>query len=219
MPWYHGTPDVREVRAAGFVPRHEPVRLVCDAQALAAARRHCQEDGIDAVESHRRMSALEEHFEHVSVPVPVFLAASRTTAATYANDRRAFDYQNAEPAVLEIEIEAEAELTIDAGRQTFRGLTWVRIAAGLREAGRDPEDVASTLKKRMQRDLDGRIRVAELGAALHLCGFRVVDVRNVVDTHEGKGHPDTVRMVFDPSLLRITTPGFDLRESGDLPTA
>ena len=37
MPWHHGTPDVRENRASGYVLRQEPMRLVRDTQALDAA--------------------------------------------------------------------------------------------------------------------------------------------------------------------------------------
>lgn len=210
MPWYHGTPDVRPLRENGFSARTEPVRCVRDRAALQAARAHANEEGISALEGHRRLSALEDQFELVPVPVPVFLSRTRATAETYANDRRAFDYQGAEPAVLEIDRVPEAEVTIDAAGETFRGLAWDRIAAGVREAGGDPEALARTFEDRLEVSIAGRIRVAKLGAALHMAGYRVVDVLNVVDTHDGQGRPDTVRMVFAPEGLRI-------READPLP--
>jgi len=206
MPWYHGTPDVRPLRETGFAARTEPLRYVKDMSALRAARAHASEEGISALEGHRRLSALEGQFEFVPVPVPVFLSRTRETAQSYANAQRAFDFQNAEPAVLEIEGVPEAELTIDAAGDTFRGLTWGRIAAGLEAAGDDPDRVARVLEDRLEMSIAGRIRVAKLGAALHLCGYGVVDVLNVVDTHDGRGRPDTVRMVFDPEGLRIRGP-------------
>jgi hypothetical protein len=176
---------------------------VQDRAALAAARAHANEEGISALEGHRRLTALEAQFEFVPVPVPVFLSRTRGTASSYANDQRAFDYQGAEPAVLEIEQVPAAELTIDAAGETFRGLSWVGIAAGVRDAGGDPEALARTLEDRLEVSIAGRIRVAKLGAALHMAGYRVVDVVNVVDTHDGRGRPDTVRMVFEPEGLRI----------------
>lgn len=203
MPWYHGTPDVRPFLEAGFTARTEPVRCVRDPEALRAARAHADEPGISALEAHRRLTALEGEFEHARVPVPVFLSRKRATAESYANDQRAFDYQNAEPAVLEIEGVPEAEIRIDAEGETFRGLRWDRIAAGVREAGGDPEALARVLEDRLEVSIAGRIRVARLGAALHMVGYRVVDVLNVVDTHDGRGRPDTVRMVFEPEELRI----------------
>ena len=203
MPWYHGTPDVRSLRESGFTARTEPVRCVRDRAALQAARAHANEPGISALEGHRRLSALEAQFEFVPVPVPVFLSRTRGTAQSYANDQRAFDFQGAEPAVLEIEGVPEAEITIDAAGETFRGLSWDRITAGLTAAGGDPEALARTLEDRLEVSIAGRIRVAKLGAALHLNGYRVVDVVNVVDTHDGRGRPDTVRMVFEPEGLRI----------------
>ncbi|MCE6958837.1 hypothetical protein LAZ40_07215 [Cereibacter sphaeroides] len=206
MPWFHGTPDVRALRDHGFRLRSEPVRAVRNMEALRAARRHASEEGISDLEAFRRMDAISAHFEDIEIPVPVFLAASRATAASYANDHRAFDYQNAEPAVLEVEVDGEPDLVIDAGGATFRGLAWARIEAGIHEIGRDPREVGEILENRLQRDITERIRVSDLGRALHLCGYRVVEVRNVVDTHDGKGHPDTVRMVFDPDLLRLSDP-------------
>jgi len=203
MPWYHGTPDIRPLRTGGFTSRTEPVRCVRDRAALAAARAHANEEGISALEGHRRLTALEAQFEFVPVPVPVFLSRTSGTAQSYANDQRALDYQGAEPAVLEIEQVPEVELTIDAGGETFRGLSWDRVATGVRDAGGDPEALARTLEDRLEVSISGRIRVSKLGAALHLSGYRVVDVVNVVDTHDGRGRPDTVRMVFEPEGLRI----------------
>ena len=71
MPWYHGTPDVRPLRENGFTARTEPVRCVRDRAALQAARAHANEAGISALEGHLRLSALEDQFELVPVPVPV----------------------------------------------------------------------------------------------------------------------------------------------------
>jgi len=203
MPWYHGTPDVRPLRENGFIARTEPVRCVRDRAALEAARAYANEEGISAIEGYRRLSLIDDHFEHLPVPVPVFLSRSRATASTYANVQRAFDYQGAEPAALEIDGVPEAEVTIDAAGETFRGLSWDRIAAGVRDAGGDPEALMRVLEDRLEVSIAGRIRVAKLGAALHMAGYRVVDVLNVVDTHDGRGRPDTVRMVFEPEGLRI----------------
>lgn len=188
MPWFHGTPDVRPLSESGFTARTEPVRCVRDRAAL---------------EAHRRLSALEGQFEQVLVPVPVFLSRTRATAETYARDVRAFDYQGADPAVLEIDGVPKAEVAIDAAGETFRGLRWDLIAKGVSAAGGDPEALARLLEDRLEVSIVGRIRVAKLGAALHMAGYRVVDVLNVVDTHEGRGRPDTVRMVFDPEGLRV----------------
>lgn len=203
MDWYHGTPDVRGVRErGGFETRREGRRLVRDAAGLADARAASREPGLSAIESYRKMAELDAFFEHKDIPIPVFLAARRTTAATYADPRRALDYQAAEEAVLTVVSEAKADVTIDAGGASFHDLRWVSVEAGVQAAGTDPQTVRNAFAA-LDRSTEGRIRVADLGAALWLCGFGVVDVRNVVDTHTGKGRPDTVRMVFEPETLRI----------------
>lgn len=216
--WYHGTPDVRELRGAGaFFRRHEPRRIVPDPAAFRIAKERAREDGISALEAMERHRALEACFEFQRLPVPVFLAARRETASSYADDRRAFDYQNAEPATLEVEMDMDrADITIDAGGGSFRDLGLERIMEQLKAADGpvSPEAFRSALMDRLQCASENRIRVADLGAALWLCGARIVDVRNVRDTHDGKGRADTVRMVFDPELLRI--PAF-ARKVADLP--
>lgn len=50
-----------------------------------------------------------------------FFAADRKVAATYADDRRAFDYQNAEPRVLATYLTLKNPLVIDHGGQHWHG--------------------------------------------------------------------------------------------------
>lgn len=211
MIWYHGTPDVRSLREIGaFEPRTEARRLIKDPAALAEARAFAAEPGLSIVDSARRLDMLSVHFKDVQIPVPVFFSARRDTAASYAVDQRALDYQNAEPAVIIAEISADADVTINAGRETFRGLRWDRIETGLLASGYDPQTVKDALNTQLGRSSEGRIRVSDLGAALWLCGVGVVDVVNVIDTHTGVGKPDTVRMVFDPEMISIPAFARDL---------
>ncbi|MEP3671284.1 MAG: hypothetical protein ABJN42_31685 [Roseibium sp.] len=206
MTWYHGTPEADPLRERGFVPRYDTRRVVRDIRALNEARAHATEPGISALEGHKRLKSIGDHFEDLSVPVPVFLCANRATAETYADDKRAFDFQNASPDVLEVEVSAEPALTIDAGFKSFRQIAWPQIELAMIYADMDPTPVRDILTDRFQVDLSGRIRVSEIGAALNLCGLDVVDFKNVVDTYNGVGQADTVRMVFDPSLLEIRQP-------------
>lgn len=204
MIWFHGTPDGRQIRTAGrFEERFETRRVVKDPEGLSAARLEAENPTLSARESADRMSKLDAFYDFVRIPVPVFLSASRATASTYADDRRALDFQNAEPAVFRVLSECEPAVMIDAGGETFRGLRWGQVEAGLRRAGLPADDVKRTLTQALGRDADARIRVADLGAALWLHGVNLVDVRNVVDTHTGKGQPDVVRMVFDAGSLRL----------------
>lgn len=49
-----------------------------------------------------------------------WFASSRKTAATYADDRRAFDYQNAEPGLVDAYLVARNPLIVDAGGSNWR---------------------------------------------------------------------------------------------------
>lgn len=204
MIWFHGTPDGRQLKKTGrFEERFETRRMINDFESLSAARLEAADPSLSTRESAERMRKLDAFYDFVRIPVPVFLSASRATALTYADDKRALDFQNAEPAVFRVLSEGAASVVIDAGGETFRGLRWGQIESGLRQAGLPADDVKRTLTQAMGRDAEARIRVADLGAALWLHGVNLVDVRNVVDTHTGKGKPDVVRMVFDAGSLRL----------------
>lgn len=204
MRWFHGTPDAREVKAReGFEARFEKRRLIRDPERLPEARQQAAELGLSREEEARRMSALAACFENVDVRVPVFASARRDTAASYADDRRAFDYQNAEPAVFEIDVDLPVDLVIDAEGGTFRDVKWENVQRALLAIGHDPEDVRSVLTGKMGKSVEDRLRVSDLGTLLWMSGFETIEVRNVIDTHTGKGRPDTVLMCFRPEELRI----------------
>lgn len=221
MTWYHGTPDIRDLRTAGrFTPRTEARRVIGDRSGLAKIMERMAAPGLSAAAAHAMSKEADACWETLDAPVPVFLSASRATATSYANDARAFDYQNAEPAVVAVDVGAAPDVTINAGGATFRGLTWGQIEAGLRASDLDSSVVSDMLFERLNGTQRDRIKVSDLGLALWSAGARVVEVTNVIDTHNGVGRPDTVRMVFDVDLIVI--PEFapadaDVVEASDAP--
>lgn len=205
--WFHGTPDVRPLRdAGGFTPRFRTQRLVTDGDKLRELSARRSDPEVSGADFRRLSKEMEACWEEVDAPVPVFLSATRATARSYADETRAFRENEADPAVLEAVCDAPAEVTIDARGASFRGVTWPDVAAGLAASDLEAEEVRRTVFDRLP-DVRDRIRVEHLGFALWTAGARVVDVENVVDTHGGTGRPDTVRMVFDPELVRL--PGLE----------
>jgi hypothetical protein len=202
--WFHGTPDVRPIQASGgFTPRTEARRLISDPARLAALSAIQNDVSLSDVERLKQTAGIDNCWTIVQAPVPVFLSASRATAATYADDKRAFDYQNAEPAILTIACDEAPDVTLDARGESFRSMAWAQVAADLVKADLDPEPVRKMLFEQLPGLSAERIRVSDLGLALWSAGARIVDVLNVVDTHNGKGRADTVRMVFDPERITI----------------
>ena len=111
----------------------------------------------------------------------VFFFSDRKTAGTYADDRRAFDYQNAEPQTIPVYLKPGKQKVIDWGGKQFRG----RDKDGNGFAMRDHIDQAR----------------AE--------GYDSVLIRNVRDTYDAKGTPSTVVALFNPSAIRSVNASFD----------
>ena len=115
-----------------------------------------------------------------------FFAEDRKTASTYADDRRAFDYQNATAETIPVYLRMQNPKVIQWNGRPFRG----REKDGSGFAIRDYIDQAR----------------AE--------GHDGVIIRNVIDTYDGKGKPSTIRAVFNPANIRSVNAAFDPAEAG-----
>lgn len=115
-----------------------------------------------------------------------FFAEDQKTASTYADDKRAWDYQNATAETIPVYLRMKNPATVEWNGRPFRG----REKDGSGYAIRDYIDKARA---------DGHD-----GIIIH----------NVIDTYDGKGKPTTIRAVFDPSNIRSTNAAFDPSQSG-----
>jgi hypothetical protein len=115
-----------------------------------------------------------------------FFAQDKKVAGTYADDRRAFDYQNATAETIPVYLKMSNPKVIDWGGRPFRG----KEKDGAGYAIKDYIDQARTE------------------------GHDGVIIRNVIDTYDAKGKPSTIRAVFDPSNIRSVNAAFDPTKSG-----
>jgi hypothetical protein len=188
MAWFHGSPDIRDISAAGgFVQRFETWRVLPDP-----------------------FDPAEAEADVVTMRKPVFLSSLRAVAATYADDRRAFDYQAAVPFTLEVEVDEESAkiLRIDAEGRSFRGISIEAVRWSLDPFWSIDPSLRDDFEARLTRHPvrgrgDGMMSASDLGAIAQGLGFDIVDVADVFDAHDGKGRPSTVRMVFDAGRLEI----------------
>jgi len=138
---------------------------------------------------------------------PYFFSKDRPTAATYADDRRAFDYQNAEPEVIKAFIKQENPLVIDAKGATYDGIDADKIIKQFADSP-DKETVARQVKK-YAAIMNGKVNSDQLAALASRLGRDGVVIKNVRDTYEGKGKPTDVFMVLGAENIRRTTAKFD----------
>ena len=176
-PVYHGTPDSRQLRAVPVFDRTRSVTLVKDAAVAADLQQQLNEEGDKPDHPTKRyfdlLKQVEANRYTEKQPVPVFFADERRVSATYADARRAFDYQGAEPAVLPFYLQLKNPMVIDAG-----GVGW-----GKRGGPRTQEE-----------------QIQQARAAGHdgMIIRRTRDTYNATD----KGPVHTVYVTFNPEQIK-----------------
>lgn len=131
---------------------------------------------------------------------PFFFTDSRQVAATYADDTRAWDYQNAEPAVLEARLNISNPLRVDARGADFKGIDLAAVRNAIPDGvKRDRFD--AFLRRASELREDGRIATDTLVSISRRLGFDGIEVRNVRDTYTGKGPAATVVAAFSDNQI------------------
>ena len=178
---YHGTPDRRPIDAEGF---------------KTAAERNQQFLMPEARSGEKG---------------PYWFTDSRKKARSYAEDDaelRAFDTQNAEPAVLEVFLRKPSNpLIIDAGGTVFSDIPRDRVLAAL-----SPEALAK-IPQNWRRPGGDSFRSDDIVKIARDAGFDGVEIRNVIDTYFGQGQPGNTYATFDPSNIRSVNAAFDPKKS------
>jgi hypothetical protein len=188
LPMYHGSPDARALRAAGqFEPRTTTVS-VRDPQTGEIARE--------------------------TVPSPTFFSTDRRTASSYADPHRAWDYQNAEPAVVAASTSPTRVLDVDGGGQRFRGIDRQSVRAGLIAAGTPEAEADAVIARVFNGGRPDRMSTDDLSYVAHQLGFDAVDVANVVDDYMGRAKPTTVRMMMRPDQIALRAAALAAAGSG-----
>lgn len=120
---------------------------------------------------------------------PFFFSTDKRVADTYADDSRAFDFQNAEPETIAVRLKIVNPKTINWGGRSFRG----------REAGK-PFALTEAIDLAREEGHDGVI------------------INNIKDTYDAKGLSGNVTVVFDAAQIRSVDAAFDpdFKESANL---
>jgi hypothetical protein len=205
MTWYHGTPDVREVNeSGGFIQKMESSLMVKNFEAWKNAHEKLQalDPQVNSNEYHSLLDEIVSCQEYFSWKKPVFLTNMRSVAKTYADDTRAFDYQNAESKVLETSVSEGLLVSIHANGQKFSSLPYNSVMKGFERSGVNKELFDETLLRLRVQNEKGIYTDAISRIAQHF-GFDMVDVVGVLDSYQGGNIRSTVRMVFDVERISI----------------
>ncbi len=201
--WYHGTPELQKI--SEFEGRTLSVDYLTDPEKWMAIQDQMQKVESGSDEYMDLIHAAGNLRQHKNVRSPVFLSNQYPIAKTYADDRRAFDYQAAVPGVIPVEVAPGNTLTINGRGQSFRGITIDSVRQGLSQAGIDEPTINREIAQfthQLRGDGD-KLSTNSLAAIVDELGFDIIDVTNIKDNYMGGGPPATVRMVMNPSLISI----------------
>jgi hypothetical protein len=209
---FHGTPDVRDLRTAGaFEQMTQGATRISDLDAWQRLGQQIEDVGPTTPQGIDLAITRSNLLEQQRVNKPVFATPDRRTAATYADDTRAFDYQRAEPAIVSMQSSPQRILDVNAGGSDFRGISLERVKNGFRDAGISDAEIDDAISRYIVAPRsDGKVSTNDLSAVSQSLGFDAVDVANVRDAYNNnnRASPATVRMLFNSDQINIG--GMDL---------
>lgn len=202
--WYHGSPEIQKL-GDDFEQRSHSIDYLTDPMKWMQIQQKLDQVEWGGDEYMNLLDAAGALRAYKTVRSPVFMSDKHSVANTYADDRRAFDYQAAVPGIATVEVADGKTLTINGAGQDFRGITTDSVRDGLRKAGIDDARIEYTLAQFIHqiRGDGGTLSTHSLAAIVDELGFDIIDITRIKDNYMGKGPPATVRMVMDPSLIRI----------------
>ena len=205
--WYHGSPDVRGLKQTGsFSPKTNTTDYIGDPAKWQQVQNQMQ-DARNAGNEDLYFQLLDQAGKlrkNLTYNKPIYFTDNRGVAKTYSDPKRAFDYQNSEPALLQATIDDTGNvLRVPAHGETFRGIKADIVRRALVSAGIPDEEIDKQFAMFPTDIRGGKMTAETLGVIAQQLGFDIVDVLGVLDSYEGGSIQSNVRMVFDPNRIKI----------------
>lgn len=205
--WYHGTPDARGLKQTGsFSPKTNTTDYISDPAKWNQVQNQMQ-DARNAGNEDLYFQLLDQAGKlrkTLTYNKPIYFTDNRGVASTYSDPKRAFDYQNSEAALLRATINDVGNvLQVPAHGETFRGIKADIVRRALVSAGIPNEEIDNQFNMFPTDIRGGKMTAETLGVIAQQLGFDIIDVLGVLDSYEGGSVQSNVRMVFDPSRIKI----------------
>lgn len=203
--WYHGSPDARELKSTGFVPKTNSTSIITNPEKDSELQQQMN-DARQAGDEKLYFKLLDEKgklMKNIQYKKPIYFTNDSSVAKTYADPQRAFDYQNSEPALMSFEIDDSPKtLKIPAYGKSFRGIENDVVKNALMNDGHSEETVNHYINILKNWTSKGRMSAETLAVIAQNLGYEMVDVIGVLDSYHIGNRKSTVRMVFDPKYIK-----------------
>lgn len=153
----------------------------------------------DYFKALNEISKLKETYKYNK---PLFISDVYSVAKSYADSQRAFDYQNAIEKVYQVEVECNNTVTINAPNERFRFINPNYVIMGFMNAGISESEITKVINMFNFHTNKG-IKTDVISAIGNWFGFDCIDVVGVLDSYNGGKTKSTVKMVLNPSKVKI----------------
>jgi hypothetical protein len=204
--WYHGTPDSRSLDKDGFIEKYTSVEYITNPDEFKTHQLKLNDARKvnDEKEYHRLLDQVSDFKKTYKFSKPVFLTNHLYVAKSYANPKRAFDYQNATETVLKIECNCNKIVTINAYGYRFRFIDVERVKKGFINAGISESEINGVIDKfNFYVSNNNGIKTDTIAAIGSWFNFDCIDVKGVLDSYQGGTIKSTVRIVLNTNNINI----------------
>jgi len=205
--WYHGTPDNREIIKNGFQLKKGITSYISNPQKYFELQKNMkiarsngnEKQYFDLLDQAGKLD------KQLTYNKPIYFTNSQTVARTYADEKRAFDYQNSISSIIKVIIDDNGNiLTIPAYGESFRGIKVDIVKKALNENGISDEITNKYLSMFANYiNKNNTITSETLSIIAQLLKFDIIDVIGVLDSYHGGNIKSTIRIVFDPNRIKI----------------
>ena len=205
--WYHGTIDSREIeKIGGFTEKTMIIDYIIDPDGFKELQfnmRKARESG-DMDLYHNLLNKVGDYKNDFRYKKPLFLSDNYYVAKTYADSKRAFDYQNSIERVYEVEVSCDKVVKIVANGDRFRFISIDKVKSGFINSGISEEDIDKLILMFNYYISDNKYIKTDIIAAIgNWLKFDCIDVIGVLDSYHGGTVKSTVRIVLDPTKVKI----------------
>ena len=202
--WYHGSYDNREIeKNKKFSKKSITVDYINDLQgyySLQSKLKDYRENDMDLY--HKALDEMGNFKDEYTYPKPLFVTDKLSVARTYADGRRAFDYQNSIPHVYEVDVNCDKKVEINAYGDRFRFIKVEQVRDGFIRAGIKEEEIDKAISMFNYYTTKG-IKTDLIAAIGNWFEFDCIDVKGVLDSYHGGSIKSTVRMILNPENVNI----------------
>ena len=192
--WYHGTPEKNKF-SDGFIQKTMNVPYITDLKLYKQLQSKLAELGNDDPDYFEVLDRLSSLRTYKQIPRATYFTDNRMVAKTYADERRAFDYQSAESGIFAAELDLGKTLVIDAGGKKFSEIPKSEVLKHF-----EPDQIDTFISDAKKQN---RVRSDDILALAWDAGYDSVLFNRVIDTYQGSGTVSNVVAVFDVDRIQV----------------